>query len=426
MTLIPETDRTRRNFRLGVLNGVLYISAETLLDPTLVLVAFLSHLTQSSLLLGMVVPLRDGSWSLPQLWVSGYLQSIPHKLTLYRRLSILRMVSWGLLALTICFIRSPQILLVAFFVSFALGSLASGLSGLPFMEVVSKTIPAHRRGEFFAWRLGLGGLLGVGGSALVRWMLDPASSPFAWPYNFGFLSALFWALASISLLAFNAVEEDVDTAVLARASFVQQVRRASGFLRIDKNFRRFVTLQSLMMVAGCATPFFAVYVQRSLGGQADMVGTYLLVLTITNLLSNALFGRVSLRQGNRKVMILAIVAGMLVSLSVLALVFLAGPLRFSGLVASWWLAPVFVLWGLRGTGASVAGNSLLLDIVPAGERSVYIGFYNSFLGVILLSTSLSGVIFDWFGFPLLVGLTLLAHLGAFVLILRTKTTPYRA
>ena len=81
-TASTASPTARRNFTLGVMNGLLYITAETVMDPTLVMVAFLSHLTNSPLLLGLVLPIRDGAWSLPQLWVSGYLQSVPHKLTL--------------------------------------------------------------------------------------------------------------------------------------------------------------------------------------------------------------------------------------------------------------------------------------------------------------------------------------------------------
>ena len=70
-----------RNFRLGVVNGVLYILSETLLDPTLVLIAYLSMITDSPILLGMLLPLRDGAWALPQLWVSCFLPSIDRKST---------------------------------------------------------------------------------------------------------------------------------------------------------------------------------------------------------------------------------------------------------------------------------------------------------------------------------------------------------
>ena len=80
MVVPPEPRIVRRNFTLGVLNGLFVGLGEALMDPTLVQVAFVNYLSASPLLVGLVVPLRDGTWYLPQLWVSSHLQSQPHKL----------------------------------------------------------------------------------------------------------------------------------------------------------------------------------------------------------------------------------------------------------------------------------------------------------------------------------------------------------
>lgn len=71
------TPTETRNFRLGVINGALFTLAETLMDPTLVMVAFVSALTSSPLLIGLIVPLRNTGWFLPQLYVSTFLESVP-------------------------------------------------------------------------------------------------------------------------------------------------------------------------------------------------------------------------------------------------------------------------------------------------------------------------------------------------------------
>lgn len=400
-----------RNFRLGVYNGLIYIFSETLLDPTLVLVAFLSLLTNSPVILGLVVPLRDGTWALPQLWVSGFLQSVPKKIDIYRKLSYMRIFCWGLLALSINFIENRVILLIAFFLSYGLGSLASGFSGLPFLEVVSKTIPAERRGEFFAWRFGLGGFFSIGASIFVRWVIDP-NGPLAFPHNYGLLAVLYFLLASFSLLLFNAVEEPEDTHLLPRAPFSNQLKRALVFVRGDRNYRSFIALQSTLTVAGMATPFFAVYVQQSLGGSKMMIGVYLAILAVTNLTANIVFGRMSRRMGNRRVMFFAALFGMLMSLLVLLLALLAPVFSLSAQAASNWLIPVFILSGFRSTGIGVSANSLLLDIAPSEDRSVYLGFTNTFQGIVMLLTGLSGVILSFTGFTGLVLITLAAHAAA--------------
>jgi MFS family permease len=147
-----------------------------------------------------------------------------------------------------------------------------------------------------------------------------------------------------------------------------------------------------------------------------MVGVYLAVTAVTNLGANLFFGRLSRRIDNRAVLGFAILAGLVMSASVLALALLAKPLHISPGLASAWLLPVFFLSAVRGTGAGIANNSLLLDVAPLDGRSVCLGFSNTFQGLVLLSTGLSGVIMGWVGFKALVTITLLAHLLALLAV----------
>jgi hypothetical protein len=417
-------NQTQRNYSLGVANGLFYITAETVMDPTLVIVAFLSYLTDSPLLLGLVLPIRDGAWSLPQLWISGYLQSIPNKLNFYRKISYLRIATWVIIALTINFIQEPNLLLIFFFTAFIISSFASGLAGLPYLEVVGKTIPAERRGEFFAWRFGLGGVGSIGASIFVRWILDPAG-PISFPYNYGILSVIFLILASLSVTAFGMISEPGGAVVQPQKPFRAQLTRSMQVLRENRVFRLFLSQQSLLMLAGAATPFFAVYVQQQLGGSPAMIGVYLAILTSSNLLSNVVFGHMSRRRGNQIVMFAAVLAGGLMSILVLLLTLLARPLALSANAATIWLIPVFMLVGIRGSGLGVATNSLLLEIAPEEERSLYLGFTNSLLGVVLLLTGLSGVVIALFGLQALVLITLAAHAIAMALSLLIRK-PERA
>lgn len=412
----------RRNFRLGVLNGLAFGLAETLTDPTLVLVAFVSHLTHSPLWLGLIAPLRDGAWFLPQLWVSGYLQSQPRKLPLYRWMAVLRMVTWAAMAAAVFLVRDVRWLLGVFFLTFGIYSLAAGFSGLSFLEVVGKTVPPHRRPTFFAWRMTLGALTGLGASAVVRWLLGE-TSPFTFPHNFGVLFALGWPIAAWGLWMFARITEPVDARVQAAAPVATQLKRALGFLRADAHYRDFIVLRAALMVSGAAVPFFAVYVQQQLGGSQGMVGVYLAVFTVSNLVANTLLGRWAIRLGNRRILQLGAWAALSMTGLVLALALTARPLQLTGTLASFWLVPVFALSGLRESGIGVSAQSLLLDIAPVAERSLYLGFTNSFLGVVLLATGASGLIVAQFGFPALLGVALLANVTALVSAQRLSRWP---
>ena len=417
LTQYYRPEDVKHNFRWGVGNGLLYYAAETLLDPTLVVVAFLSHLTQSPLLLGLVVPMRDGAWSLPQLWVSGFLQSKPHKLTYYRWFGYVRIVCWLAIALTINLVHDPYLLLVFFLLAYMISSFANGLSGLPFMEVVGKTIPPERRGEFFAWRMGMGGVGGIGASVLVRWLLDP-NGPLEFPYNFGVLSVAFLVLGAVSIFFLNALREPIETETLPAQSLSAQAQRAVAVVRGNRSYGVFLGMMTTMILSSAAVPFFAVYVQRNLGGSQAMIGYYLAAQTVANLLATIFFGRLSRRAGNSRVMAFALGAGMLMVGLVLALAVMAGIGPVSSGLAAAWLVPVFILVGIRNSGTGISWNSMLLEIAPPAERSLYVGFTNSLLGVVLLLTGLSGVIVKTMGFMALFVFALVAHGAALWLGLR--------
>jgi MFS family permease len=398
----------RRNFSLGVINGTLYTLAETILDPTLVLVAFLSNLSASPLLLGAVLPLRDGAWLLPQLWVSGYLQSKSKKLPLYKLMAFIRSGICALIFLSITFVRDSAALIIMFFLLYGIGSCASGVSGLAFLEIVSETIPPRRRGEFYAWRLGMGGLLGIGGSILVRYLLGP-NIPFHFPYNFSVLGGLYFLFTTLALILFCYVKEGNGYTVVPKASIMEQLRRVQKVLQTNPTFRSFLIMQITLSIANVATPFFMVYVNLQMGVSRNMIGVYLAAVTVANLLANLLFGRLSLFYGNRLVMTLASTAGFVMSVFVLLLVLLHPLFHLSSTVASIWLVPVFILSGFRNTGIGVSGNSLLLDLAPAEERSLYIGSSNAILGIIILITVLGGMVYMALGFTTLLIFTLFTH-----------------
>lgn len=411
VTLTRETAESARNFRLGVLNGMWFTIADRLMDPTLVLAAFVSALTPSPLWLGLLIPITDGGWYLPQFLLSGYLQSQRHKLALYKRVAVVRIGLWCLLAAAPFVLRSPAALLPAFFVIYTLVCLASGLSGLSYMEIVGKTIAPRRRGSFFAWRLAVGGVVGLLGTLLVRYLVDEAG-PLVFPYNFGVLFIGSLVVGVLGLLVMVRVTEPPDEFVLPAATPLMQSRRALEVLKGNLNYRRYLLVRVLLAVAGVAPPFYAVYVQQRLGGPLAMVGVYLAVYTTSNLLSHVVFGRLSGRLGNRRTLVVATWAGLAMTLGVLGLALLAGPLRLSGQAASWWLIPIFVLYGVRESGIGVAGHSLLLDIAPPAERSLYVGFTNTLMGLVLLVTGLSGVVVAALGYSALFAVTVAGHILA--------------
>ena len=405
------TPTETRNFRLGVINGALFTLAETLMDPTLVMVAFVSALTSSPLLIGLIVPLRNTGWFLPQLYVSTFLQSWPYKKPLYSAMAVIRTLAWGGVAISVALVREPAALLALVIGLFAVNAFAAGFAGLVFMSVVAKTIPPRRRTGFFAWRLTTGGILAIGAGFVVRVVLAQ-DSHLVFPRNFLLLFGAAFVFSVAGLLAYNRTDEPPDTEVPPGTTLRSQLRKARRVLATDLTYQAFLKMRMALMLAGVATPFFVVWARLRFGVPPEWVGIYLATVTAASLVSNPLFGHFSHRASNHKLMAAAALAGLLMVTLVLALA-VAGVFQpISPTVAGLWLIPVFILSGIREAGIGVTASSLLLDLAPSARRPLYVGFTHSVLGLILLATTAGGVVVALSGHFTLFLLALLANLLA--------------
>ncbi|MCS7177996.1 MAG: MFS transporter [Anaerolineae bacterium] len=401
MTVRLPQREIRRSFILGVVNGALFEFAERLIDPPLVLTWFVSRLTPSNLLVGLVAPLGDAGWSLPQVFISGLVQRMPRKMLSYTLAAVVRVASWLLLALAVGTVEDPSRLLVTFFVLYGVARLAAGLGGLGFFEVVAKTIPAQRRGRFFAWRMLTGGLLGLGAGGVTREVLNRC--PF--PHGHALLFGIYTAVIVPAMLAFILIREPPGTAYPRVPTLGQQLRQAGSFLRTNAVFRRYMGVRTALGLAGIALPFYGVYARNVLGAPEGMVGIYVAVRVAAGLIANLPWGLVSDRRGNRLVTLWlslghAFTAG-------LALVLVGWVALFPSPDARWpYLAiPLFLLNGALAPASALVGANFLLELVPEAERPLYLGLSNTLIGLVVLISGLGGLVVDLLGFAGLFGLS---------------------
>jgi len=396
MTGATAQKHLSRNFRLGVASGVGYNLYLAVANTQLVMTWFVSELTRSNLLISLLTPLDQGGWYLPQLLLSGYLQRQRRTLPVYRAVAVVRAAAVGLLALSVFLLDDPRALLAVFFALFAINNLAGGVGGLPFMDVVAKTISPTRRGAFFAWRRLIGGSLGLAGSALVKVVLAPDSG-LTFPDNYALLFFLAFLFVIIAVGSFSLVIEPPGEVNPHRVNLGKQLRRALRLPAQHHSYGRFLALHLAITAANYALPFYAVYARRALDAPEDMVGTYLLGSTLAGVLSNLIWGRVGDRRGNRLLMQLVALTASLAPAFALLIIHLPD----IGLDKSLIFTLVFVLYGAHQTAAFIGGGNYLLELAPASERVMYVGFTNTTIGLAVFTSPVGGAIVDWLGFEVL-------------------------
>lgn len=415
----PLSERERRRaFVLNVLNGGFYTLAETLMDANVVLVLFVSQLTTSNLLLGALGAINNGGWFLPQFFVSGKVQSRERKIEIYWMVALIRLAAWVALAAVLWFVQRPSTLLLAFFAAFVVMKVMTGLGGIPFLEVTAKTIRPEQRGRLFAWRFLAGGVLGLGGSRMVRWVL---AQPLPYPRNYGLLIFISALIGMLGFAAFSLIREPAGGA-RASASLGVQLRRAYVALRADADYRRLLLGRSCMFFGAITFPFYTLVAQQRLGAPSKVAGDYLLVMTFTTLVVNLPWGTLVDRRGKRWGLRLAalgwaVTALYAIGLTVSAEAGLLGNLPFPAYLLAY---PLFILRGVFGPLEAVSGGNLLLTLAPEDDRTLYLGFANTVLGVVLLLSGLGGGVVDLFGLQALFGATILFNVLAFYFIGRIR------
>ncbi len=409
---LPQRE-IRRSFALGVFNGVAFQFAERLIDPPLILTWFVSQLTSSNLLIGLVAPLGHAGWLLPQIFVSTRIQRMPRKMPGYALAASIRALVWLLLAATVWLVNDPRLLLIGFFVLYTTARFSAGLAGLVFLDVIAKTIPARRRGGFFAWRQLLGGILGLAAAWITTFILGHHSLGF--PHGHALLITIYCVVTLPAMAAFIMIREPAGLAVQEPVTSGQQLRRAFKLWKINGAFRHYLAVHLTLALASIALPFYVIYAKNVLGAPAGMVGVYMAVRVGAQLLFTMPWGRMSDRRGNRLILRLAILFRGGLLLLALALVSVVGLFQPQGGWLPYLALPLFFLDGAVQPTAPLAGNSFLLELVPDAERPLYLGFANTLIGiVVLLSGLLGGLVVDGVGFGGLFVSTLGLCLLAFV------------
>ena len=395
---VPPRDRhLRRNTMLGILNGALFITAESLMSVDTVLTFFVERLGGSNFLIGLVGPLRDAGWFLPQLFVSHRLQREPRKMPLYRRVSVIRTFAWLTWTVAVFVVRDYALLLLIFFVAYSVNSLASGFAGMPFMDIVAKTIPTRQRGSFFGGRLLYGSLLGLVASGLVAFMLSPDNTlPF--PLNIGALFIVATIAALLGLASFGLMVEPPGEVRDEEDTMTSHVRRAARLPRQNENLRYFLITRIVLFLSFVAMPFYSVYSINVLGAPPSIIGLYVGVRTLVALLINPVWSRLSDRRGNKIVMRLAITCGLIMTLWALLAPLAGQQLKIDPAIIAYSFVPVFALWGIYDTGLGIGAINLLLEIAPGNDRAIYVGLTNTILGIAYISTIVSGLLVDWLGY----------------------------
>lgn len=401
----------RRNYLLGIINGLLFNSGLSFFNKTTVIPVFLATLGAPSVLISLTAHFETLGWHLPQLVAATFIAHRSRTMPFYRTASIVRFAG-VLLAVASALIAQTSALgaLAAFVVGYCLFAMAGGFSGIVFLELVAKTCPKERRGTYFGWRAITSGIAGLYLGANV---IKAIFTGYPFPISYLIVFACGSLLIGLSFVVLSRVREPEGADLPARRTVKAQLRTAREILRTDHMFRRFVIFRSLLMFSYAGMPFYILFAKDRLGAGDASIGTYISWEFGGLIVANLFWGVISNRVGNR--IVLRIACALALVGSSIAFLFSVG---WTALPA-WSFGLIFFLNAAVDSGIGNGGVNYALEIVPDAERPTYIGLMNSMIAAVLLITAaLAASLRDLVGYHGLFGMTTVVAMVGLVLIAR--------
>ncbi len=410
MTMAIDSDlkqEIERNYRhnavVNVLDSTFFWLGGSFIAARTILPLYVSHFTDSKLVIGLLSTITAAGWLLPQLFTANQVQRLPRKKVMVvnlglftERLPVILMPPAAMLS-----IRFPTLALIAFFVLFAWHVVGAGVVAVAWQDMIAKVIPLDRRGRFFGIANFGGTATGVLGAAVAAWLLNH----YDFPRGYVFCFALAAACISISWVFLALTREPPQANQEPVISQREYWRRLPSVLHADPNFQRYLLSQVVIATGGMATGFLTVYAAQRWQLPDSWAGNFTTSMLIGQALCNLLFGPLADRKGHKLVLESSILLSALaVGLAALAPV-------------PTWFYVVFALIGASAAGFMLSGIMIVFEFSAPDVRPTYIGLNNTMGGLVnIIAPLLGGWLAGAVGYRVLFAVAFVIGLAGFALL----------
>lgn len=384
----PENFKNlRHNLLVNIFDGAFFGMGIGFASFVTILPLFVSTLTDSAILIGLVPAIHNVGWQLPQVftarWVARQKRYKPLTLflTIQERLPFLGL---ALVALALPSLGVKWALILSF-VMFVWQGLGAGLTANPWQSLIAKIIPSERRGTFFGLQAGAANLLASVSAILAGMILEGFVSPLN--YAGCFLLAFIAMIVSWIFLALtreSAITPRPDDALTSPSRFWASL---GDILRRDRNFRWFLVARTVSFLATMGFAFYSVYAVKAHGVGEMKVGGMTATLLGVAIVANVVTGWIGDRWSRKMILEGGMVAACM-----------------SALLAWWaptpgWFYLVFGLAAITNVSIWTVGMSTILEFGSEAERPSYIGLANTLVApASILAPFLGGWLADLAGY----------------------------
>jgi len=415
-----------RNYVIGVLNGSFNEITKSLLNPNLVLAAFVYEMTGSIILVGILAAINETAAFFPQLYVSSLIEHKKLKKHMFIGAFLIRL-SVLILITSLLFITkhdSNNIIIYLFLLLFLIYRVFRGSEFIILWDILSRSISPQRLGGFIGIRSFFSSIVTmVTGFFIVQPILSLIPST----RNYFILALLTLLVMLIDLIVFTFLKEVPVEKPPKKRVLKKTISGSIEHLKTSKNYQRLFLLRLLYRYTIVSLAFFIPYAIEELG-IIGMSGVFLGTIQASKLLFSTVWGTISDKKGNKIVLILssiffsisaifAIAAGIGPEIDLINI--------FSFTVTNRFLLLLFSLicFGSAQQGNQISFKAFLLETADPNRKASYLAFLNSFTAPIALLAPFVGSFLDNAGTNFLIffiGLFIMGLISFFTAIKLTE------
>ncbi|OGS22268.1 MAG: hypothetical protein A2252_06820 [Elusimicrobia bacterium RIFOXYA2_FULL_39_19] len=353
------------NMSMHMLDGIFFEIGMYFANTATVLPAFVAMLNSSPILIGLISSIRTVGWLFPQLFSAYFVEGLEFRKMVMFKIGLGQRLPWFFIFLfTMLFAKTnPEIVLIAFFVFFAVAMFSGGLNMPVWLDFVANTVPTEWRGRLFGIRSTIGGFLGIVVGLVVGYILEK----FTFPDNFSICFFTYFIFATISIIFVMLVREPQQEKIRKHFSIAKYFNSVKGIIRNNRNYVNFIVGRILLTFISMAVAFYTLYGIKNLGAGGKEIGAFMVSSLLGSSLSYFFWGYLGDHKGHMLVIKWSSLVG-------IAAVFLAGMAD-----TLYCLYAVFFLDGVYMAGQLISGFNLVMEFSSPEERPTYIGLTNTLI-----------------------------------------------
>ena len=228
----------------------------SLLSSQTILPFFVKELGGSDLLVG-VIPSLTSLYLLPQLFAAQMTERRVIQSKTVLGIAFLERFYLGMLAVVAYFLAkpSPGLTIFCLFLLLGLNALTMGVNMPGYATMLTKTIPANKRGRLWGIAGGIGGIIALGGAKVSAWLLQTYGMPLGFTYCF----LLGFVILMVTVVPLGFVREPEALHRPDPLPLKVFWSESWALLRKSRGFFRLIAAESLFSVPWIAPAFYTAY-----------------------------------------------------------------------------------------------------------------------------------------------------------------------